>query len=110
MSPSKDPLREAELLGDLSAERRRRLAEACGWQRYRNGEVILDREDTGSDLLFCIDGELEITTFSSSDLLKQSTNVCMLRELVKRSCDNQGGPYPVRQYEVPLTYGEAHRK
>lgn len=66
MSPSEDPLREAELLTDLSAERRRRLAEACGWQRYRNGETILDREDAGSDLLFCIDGELEITTFSSS--------------------------------------------
>lgn len=66
MSLSEDPLRNAELLSDLPAERRRRLAQVCGWQRYRNGETILDREDTGSDLLFCVHGELEITTFSSS--------------------------------------------
>lgn len=66
MTAREDPLSEIALLRDLAPDRRARVADACAWQRYGKGQTILDREDTDRDLLFCVDGELEITSFSSS--------------------------------------------
>jgi CRP-like cAMP-binding protein len=66
MTVGEDPLSEIALLRDLTPDDRARVAGVCGWQRYRKGQTILDRADTDRDLLFCVEGELEITSFSST--------------------------------------------
>jgi CRP-like cAMP-binding protein len=64
MQDAPDAMAHVPLLADLSREERECLAAECSWRRVRKGETVLSRGDTGGDLFFCVEGSVEVTTFS----------------------------------------------
>jgi CRP-like cAMP-binding protein len=59
-----DPLAEVALLQELDAAARRQLAARCRWETAAKGDTVLDRADRDRDLVFCVDGAVEVTSFS----------------------------------------------
>lgn len=59
------------LLGGLDAEGRAVLERRCLWRRYRSGERVFERGSEGREVLFVVEGTLNIVSFSpiGSDLV-----------------------------------------
>ena len=54
------------LFEDLDEAERHRLESRCTWRRYASGETVLERGSESSDVLFIIDGAVNILDFSLS--------------------------------------------
>ena len=48
------------ILSDLDAESLKRLAEACRWRRYGRGERILEEGSESRDVMFVVEGAVNI--------------------------------------------------
>jgi len=54
------------LLGSLEAGERARLERICTWRTYTRGQVIIERGSPGADVLFLVDGVIQIFSFTPS--------------------------------------------
>ncbi len=54
------------LFEDLDEAERHRLESHCTWRRYASGETVLERGSESSEVLFIIDGAVNILNFSLS--------------------------------------------
>ncbi len=54
------------LFEDLDAAERRRLEQRCTWRHYGAGEMVLERGSESREVLFIIDGAVNILNFSLS--------------------------------------------
>ena len=59
-------LRTIALLRDVSEEMLQQLAAACSWQRYRQGAQIFDRDSGSRDVLFVVEGAVQVVNYSAS--------------------------------------------
>ncbi len=65
MAPSvQRSLTGIKILADLSPEQLVGFERSTRWRRYRAKEQILDRESTGTDVYFVVDGKVEILNYS----------------------------------------------
>ncbi len=58
-------LDRVKLLGSLDAEIRAALVDKCTWRRYRLGERVFERGTEGHEVLFVIEGAVNIVSFSA---------------------------------------------
>lgn len=54
-----------KLLGSLDAENRGALEGKCAWRRYRLGERVFERGTEGREVLFVVEGAVNIVGFSA---------------------------------------------
>lgn len=55
-----------ELLQDLSAEERQKIAAQCSWKTYSSNEQILERSSTSRDVFFVVDGSVNVVNYGVS--------------------------------------------
>ena len=59
-------LRDIALLADLPVDEVSALKQKCQWLCYERNEQILDRESDSRDVLFVVEGRVQVTNFSFS--------------------------------------------
>ena len=64
-APDRRTLDGVKLLGSLDADIRAALASQCAWRRYRLGERVFERGTDGREVLFVIEGAVNIVSFSA---------------------------------------------
>lgn len=65
MTPESDPLAQVAILAELDAEARGEVAAQCRFHRYAKGATVLDRADSDNDIVFCLDGRIEVTIYGA---------------------------------------------
>ena len=55
-----------EILAPLTLQHRATLGRRCAWRRYAAGEVIIDRDETGNDVLFVAEGRVRVVNYAPS--------------------------------------------
>ncbi len=55
-----------ELVEGLAEEDILALERRCSWRRFKNGEQILDRNSDSNDVLFVVEGQVQIVNYSAS--------------------------------------------
>jgi len=55
-----------ELLSDLPEDEISELERRCTWRRFKNGEQVLDRNSDQRDVLFVVEGNVQIVNYSAS--------------------------------------------
>lgn len=55
-----------ELLKGLSDEEVAELERRCTWRRFKNGEQVIDRNSDSRDVLFAVEGNIQIVNYSAS--------------------------------------------
>jgi len=66
MSTSLTNLDAIRLLQSLSPQARANLSQQCVWRRFAPGEEIISSEDESSDVLFIVDGRVQIVDYAPS--------------------------------------------
>jgi len=59
-------LRSVDLLRDVPDELLQAIAGSCTWQRYRAGTQVFDRESASRDVLFVVEGAVQVVNYSPS--------------------------------------------
>ncbi|WP_417514854.1 Crp/Fnr family transcriptional regulator [Minwuia sp.] len=59
-------LSECELLDGLPKDEVVALERRCTWRRFKNGEQVLDRNSDSRDVLFVVEGQVQIVNYSAS--------------------------------------------
>lgn len=59
-------LAECELLKGLPEEEIATLERRCTWRRFKNGEQVLDRNSDSRDVMFVVEGQVQIVNYSTS--------------------------------------------
>lgn len=59
-------LRTVALLRDVPEPLLQELASSCAWQRFRTGAQIFDRDSASRDVLFIVEGAVQVVNYSAS--------------------------------------------
>ena len=59
-------LRSIEVLQDVAEDVLQRMAMSCAWQSYRAGVQIFDRDSASRDVLFVVEGAVQVVNYSAT--------------------------------------------